>query len=174
LTPTTGIIAIFDTFDTQKRDLFSQIYQIGYQISEFWSISGEGNLPTRPTSSNTQSWQIITTVGPVRSGKLGHIWGIMRKVHTHRLNGQKYHIGVDGPFLGICDKPGIPGPKDYSAIRLSRGLPYGNEKGARDGLITLIHECLHAENWDKCDRIIDRTACDIGRLLWRLGFRRGK
>lgn len=98
----------------------------------------------------------------------------MGVVRTHKLNNVKYYIGVDDPYVGWCDKPKEPDKNEYPAIRLPNGLPKGEEKGAKTGLITLLHECLHAENWDKKENVIDRTAVDIGRLLWRLGYRRKK
>lgn len=96
-----------------------------------------------------------------------------QKVHTHRFNGIRYHIEVDNRYIGWCDKPKKPDPKEYPAIRLPNGLPKGNRRGARDGLVTLIHECLHAERYSDYENVVDRVAGDIGRLLWRLGYRRG-
>jgi len=98
----------------------------------------------------------------------------MRKVKTHKFNGIKYHVDLDIPYDGWCDKPGTPDPKEYPAIRLPNGLPFGNRKGAKYGLLCLLHECLHAENWSKSEKEVDRVAVDIGNLLWRLGFRRAK
>lgn len=98
----------------------------------------------------------------------------MRKVKTHKFAGKKFYIGVDEPYIGWCDKPGQPDPAEYPAIRLPNGLPFGEKQGAKEGLITLIHECLHAEIWSKSENEIDRVAMDVGGLLWRLGFRRRK
>ncbi len=97
-----------------------------------------------------------------------------RKVETHRFNGTKYRIEVDDPFLGLCDKPEGPKKDRYPALRLSKGLPHGNEKGARTGLITLMHEMIHASNWNLSEEIVDRMAVDMGGLLWRLRYRRRK
>ena len=96
----------------------------------------------------------------------------MRKVKTHKFNGTKYYIGVDEPYVGWCDKPKKPDISEYPAIRLPSGLPCGNKRGAKIGLITLLHECLHAENWDKSERNIDKVSTEIGTLLWRLNYRR--
>ena len=98
----------------------------------------------------------------------------MRAVKTHRFNGVRYYIGVDEPYVGWCDRPKRPDGREYPAIRLPRGLPYGNERGAKEGLLALIHECCHAENWDLSEARVDKIACDIGGLLWRLGYRRVK
>jgi len=94
------------------------------------------------------------------------------KVRTHTFNGRSYKIGVDEPYIGWCDKPDEPQQSEYPAIRLPNGLPKGEEKGAKQGLIVLIHECLHAENWDKHEDTIDKVSVEIGSLLWRLGYRR--
>lgn len=95
-----------------------------------------------------------------------------KTVRTHRFAGKKFHIGVDDPYIGWCDRPGRPDPAEYPAIRLPDGLPCGNNRKAREGLITLIHEMIHAEDWDLTEAIVDRIAVDMGSLLWRLGFRR--
>ncbi len=92
-------------------------------------------------------------------------------VRTHRFNGVKYFIGIDEPYVGWCDRPGTPDPKEYPAIRMPEGLAHGDGRKAKDGLIVLLHECLHASDWSVSEIDVDRTAIDIGRLLWRLGFR---
>jgi len=95
-------------------------------------------------------------------------------VKTHSINGIRYHIMVDEPYAGWCDKPDKPQKNEYPAIRLPEGLPYGNSKKAKEGLINLLHEFGHAEDYRKPEEIIDRVACELGTLLWRLGFRRTK
>ena len=98
----------------------------------------------------------------------------MVSVKTHRFNGIKYFIGVDEPYVGWCDRPKRPDPREYPGIRLPEGLPFEEEPGARNGLMILLHECCHAENWDLSEARVDRIAHDIGSLLWRLGYRRQK
>jgi len=93
-------------------------------------------------------------------------------VHTHKFNGVRYYIDVDEPYVGWCDRPRRPDPHEYPGIRLPNGLPYENDKGARDGLSILLHECAHAENWELSEARVDRIAREIGSLLWRLGYRR--
>lgn len=97
-----------------------------------------------------------------------------KTVRTHKFNGKKFHIGVDEPYIGWCDKPGQPDPAEYPAIRLPEGLPSGEERGAKQGLTTLIHEMIHAEDWGISENAVDRIATDMGSLLWRLGYRRKK
>jgi hypothetical protein len=95
-----------------------------------------------------------------------------RKVQTHRFNGVRYYISVDEPYIGWCDRPKSPDPKEYPAIRLPNGLPKGEKRGARLGLLSLLHECCHAENWNLSEKRVDKIAEEIGGLLWRLGYRR--
>lgn len=97
-------------------------------------------------------------------------------VRTHRFNGARYAIDIEG-FKGQI----TPKKTDLPCITIARpditmteSLPYGDGKHARLMLITLLHECLHASNWNKSEKVVDRTAVDIGKLLWRLGFRREK
>jgi len=42
----------------------------------------------------------------------------------------------------------------------------------RAHLDTVVHETLHACLPDAAEEAINETACDIARLLWRLGYRR--
>jgi len=95
-------------------------------------------------------------------------------VKTHSFNGTSYKIGVDEPYYGWCDFPGIPLKGEYPAIRITDGLPYGNQKRAKLGLISLLHECLHAENYHTRENTVERISVEIGNLLWRLGYRRIK
>ena len=37
-------------------------------------------------------------------------------------------------------------------------------------LETLIHEGLHASDWDKTEEAVDTIACDIASFLRRIGF----
>lgn len=91
-----------------------------------------------------------------------------KKVRSHRFRGVKYQLDVEEAFLGICDNPKLPEP----SIRIPNGLGYGNGKRAREDLLTLLHECCHAENWKLSEVDVDGIAYDIGTLLWRLGYRR--
>lgn len=83
-------------------------------------------------------------------------------VKTAMLNGVRYDIDINNKAIeGYCDSPhgGKPG------LHIT-------DDGTCRGLETIIHEALHAENWAKTERVIARTANEIARLLWRLGYRR--
>ena len=84
----------------------------------------------------------------------------MKPVKTHTFNGRKYTIDI-GKFEGSCDQ------YDCKEHYLSILADLDTQKG----LITAIHESLHACNWAKKEDIVDSVSTDIGRFLWRLGFR---
>jgi len=83
-----------------------------------------------------------------------------KKVKTHSFNGHRYNIKL-WRFDGATDVD--KSPRDM----LIAAKPY-----TRNELITLIHEAMHAGNWDKHEETIDRSSTEIGSLLWRLGYRR--
>ena len=39
-------------------------------------------------------------------------------------------------------------------------------------LETLIHEMLHAANWHLDEEFVTRCAADMGKVLWKLGYRK--
>ena len=83
-------------------------------------------------------------------------------VRTATLNGTRYTVDTD-PIDGCCSPPK---PSDRKPIlRVCRPLD------TLAGLITLIHEAMHACDYDKHENTVDRTSKDIGRLLWRFGYR---
>lgn len=63
---------------------------------------------------------------------------------------------------GDCDAPTAP----RKAIRVIRGL-----QGKKE-LDTLIHEMLHACDWEKSEKWVSNTATDIARVLYSLGYRK--
>jgi len=85
------------------------------------------------------------------------------KVRTHTFNGVKYKIDFTGKIDGLADTKEL-----LPSIVIACGEDTQNE------LITIIHEAMHAGNWDKREATIDRSSKEIGKLLWRLGFRRMK
>ena len=85
-----------------------------------------------------------------------------RRVRQHTFNGKRYYIDIYNPHYASCDPPDSKDPE----ITIADGLQY-NEKT----LELLIHESLHACNWDKSEEKVTRTAKDISRFLWRIGYR---
>lgn len=85
-------------------------------------------------------------------------------VRTATFAGVLHDIDLCGPIDGCCDQPVGGKP----SIRVMADMDTQN------GLIALIHEGLHASNWHASEDLVDRTATDIGRLMWRLGYRIGE
>ena len=87
----------------------------------------------------------------------------MGPVVTHTFNGRKYYIDID-KVDGWCDQ-----------YKLNKRFIHvvANPK-TKNGLISIVHEALHAEDWAKTEEVVDRVSKEIGTFLWRLGFRLGE
>jgi hypothetical protein len=83
-----------------------------------------------------------------------------KRVKTHSFNGYRYNVIFD-KFDGATDTDKSP-----------RDMLIGAKPKTQNELITIIHEAMHAGNWDKHEETIDRSSKEIGRFLWRLGYRR--
>ena len=87
-----------------------------------------------------------------------------RPVKTYKFNGRKYNIYIYPDGLdGLCDQ--------YQTKKNERDIIISADPATKNGLITLIHESLHAENWRAPEKSVDRTSKEIGEFLWRLGYR---
>ena len=84
----------------------------------------------------------------------------MKPVKTHTFNGRKYKIIVSPPLDGQC-----------TTYKSERELWIMESLKTRNGLITAIHESLHAENWAAKEETVVRVSSEIGDFLWRLGYR---
>jgi len=84
----------------------------------------------------------------------------------HKFRNVTYKIDVKTPFGGICDAPDI-----VARLKNLPGIHISEDIHEEAGLIALIHEGLHASNWNKSETDVFKTAEDIGSLLWKLGFR---
>jgi hypothetical protein len=81
-----------------------------------------------------------------------------------QLMGKRWHLRFV-PRLradGQCDPPYMPFKEILIATRLS---------GKRE-LEVLLHEMLHACNWQFDEEHISQMASDIADVLWRLKYRR--
>ncbi len=87
-----------------------------------------------------------------------------RKLKTHTFNGRKYKIDCDTDIDGWCDQFAL----NERFIHIHQPL------NTQRGLITAIHEALHAENWAANEQTVERVSREIGSFLWRLGFRKIK
>ncbi len=92
----------------------------------------------------------------------------MAKVKTAMLGSTVFDIYVDR-HDGYCTDPRTS--KD-PVIGVPDGLPYGSGRGAKKGLESLIHEVLHAMNFNRAETKIESEARQLTNLLWRLGYRR--
>lgn len=81
-------------------------------------------------------------------------------IRTAKFNGRIYKIFVREPVDGTC-----------AVYKLERAIDLFTPLNTQVGLITAIHEALHAENWAKSEGTIDRVSIEMGRYLWRLGYR---
>ena len=81
---------------------------------------------------------------------------------THTFNGRVHDITLEA-CDGYCDEPYPKRPSLYVAM---------NDLSPTEQLRVAIHEALHACDWDKSEEQVDQTSRDIGRFLWRLGYRK--
>jgi|694.fasta_scaffold55221_7 hypothetical protein len=88
----------------------------------------------------------------------------MFPVRRITIKGRRYTLrqAAMKDSCGQCDHPTAPGPE----IRISKKLRRGELL-----LDTLIHEALHASNWDLSEEFVDQFGSDMARILWRLGYR---
>ena len=84
----------------------------------------------------------------------------MKPVRTATFNERAYKIFVREPIDGCC-----------ATYSLERAIELYAPLNTKNGLITAIHEMLHASNWSKSEKDVDRVSTEIGRTLWRLGYR---
>ncbi len=80
----------------------------------------------------------------------------MKKIKTHFFNGLRYNICF-GKLDSVSDVNATP-----------RDMVICTTPNTRNELITIIHEGMHCSEWNKSEKVVDRTSKDIGRL----GFRR--
>ena len=86
---------------------------------------------------------------------------LKKPIKTHSFNGHKYTIRVLPQGVhGVCDQPG----QDETLL-------IATDPNTCNGLITAIHEAMHASDYHKKEADVDRCSKDIGRFLWRLGYR---
>lgn len=86
----------------------------------------------------------------------------MKPVKTATFRGTKYEIELDGCIDGRCE-----GTLNVKNPKLSIYVGLDTPKG----LETCIHEALHACCFAKTETIVEQTAHDVAKFLWRLGYR---
>ena len=81
----------------------------------------------------------------------GKVWEFVRQ-----------RAGLGAGNVGHCDAPNVAGKK----IIVDHTL-----KGVHE-LEVIIHEALHAADWDKAEEAIAETADDLAKFLHKLGYRK--
>ena len=86
----------------------------------------------------------------------------MRPVRTHSFNGIRYYIYiVPEGVSGLCEnKPDK-----------SHGIWIFEDIRTRDGIITVIHEGMHASQPSLSEETVDRMSREKGTLMYRKGYR---
>ena len=88
-----------------------------------------------------------------------------KPVKSATFNGTRYQIDIDPKgIVGLTDCYNA----DCYWLRVFEDI------NTKEGLCTLLHEALHAENWAAREETVERVSKEIGRFLWRLGYRVGE
>ena len=85
-------------------------------------------------------------------------------VRTEVFSSGRYRIELDMDYHGFAEVPRQPS-SDELCIWINPRL-----KG-KTRLETIVHECIHAEFPDMSEDQVESAGTNIGRLLWRLGYR---
>jgi hypothetical protein len=64
--------------------------------------------------------------------------------------------------IGLCESPNQRGKRILIDSRLED----------KQLLEVLIHEMLHAADWQKCESVVGAQAKDMTEVLWKLGYRK--
>lgn len=88
---------------------------------------------------------------------LGRIWNFMFVPASELRSNHKQM-----PDRGACDNPTKKGKK----ICILKGMK------PKEELEVVIHECLHAAEWNMDEEWVDTAGTDIANVLWRLGWRK--
>jgi hypothetical protein len=82
---------------------------------------------------------------------------------THTFGGKRYKIKTER-LDGFCDSP------RSSTLELHIFA----DMRKRNGLVTAVHEAIHATHPRLREDTVERMGKEIGEFLWQLGFRRKK
>jgi hypothetical protein len=86
----------------------------------------------------------------------------MKPVRTHTFNGKSHRIIVR-PLDGLC----VNSEKDER----DHELYILTSLKDKNGLITALHEAMHASDFKASEKKVDRMSKEIGTFLWRIGYR---
>ena len=85
----------------------------------------------------------------------------MKKVKTATFNRRKYIVYI-GKLKGLTTV------SEEQALELNVRIDHLSGRMLLD---TLIHESIHACDWNAPEKKVQRMATDISRFLWRVGYR---
>jgi len=83
---------------------------------------------------------------------------------TVTISGKRWKLKrcrLDQHTGGVCDHPDTP----HKQILISH-----NER-SESLCRVLIHEILHAADWNRAEESVDQLSADIARIQWQLGLR---
>ncbi len=86
-----------------------------------------------------------------------------KPIRTHTFAGRKLKIDLGSECDGLVDCP--YGNDAVPTMRIFSNL------NTKAGLETVIHETLHVLRWSETEIVVDKTANELARFLWRLGYR---
>lgn len=86
----------------------------------------------------------------------------MKLLHKFRDNRITVRFVPRMKNMGECDSPGTKNRE----IRIREG------QKEKDELDTILHEGLHACDFDRAEHAVEETANALSSLLWRLGWRK--
>ena len=85
-------------------------------------------------------------------------------VRTEVFSSGRYRIELHEDYHGFAEVPRQPGA-DELCIWINPRLR------GKQRLETIIHEAIHAEWPDMPEQKVEAAGTNIGRLVWRLGYR---
>jgi hypothetical protein len=87
---------------------------------------------------------------------------LQSQIIRHKFNGTTYLVDTE-PFQAACDSPD---PNRTPSMLFASGITED-----KNCLCNVVHECIHASNWDLPEETVHRMGKEIGCLLWKLGYR---
>ena len=82
-------------------------------------------------------------------------------IKTHKFNKVKYAIDTD-KCDAICEPPANSLPTIFFPLGIDR---------TKASLERVLHEAIHACDFDMPENKVDMIAKDMANFLWRLGYR---
>ena len=88
----------------------------------------------------------------------------MKPIRTHTFNGHRVIIDIDPDGVnGMVDCP--YGTNPTSTMHILK------DPRSKEGFEVVVHETLHVLRWAETEEVVERTAKELVKFLWRLGYR---